>query len=232
MALVPKYTPIKRVKPADPATLPDVPEELPDRYKLFAKEYLVDLNGTQAAIRSGYSPKGAARKACGLLKNPLIRAYIDECKKKILARAEIDDGKVIDELAAIAFINPRDFISWKDGVLTMQNSDDVPDAIMKAIQSIEETENKNGHKITIKFHSKLEAITLLMRHMGMLKEEVSLSGGDKPIRIDNSRVDDAREKILGLLSKKREVTETVGNKTIKTTTKATMSGAIPMPKSE
>ena len=36
----------------------------------FVEEYLVDLNGTQAAIRAGYSPKTAAATASRLLRKP------------------------------------------------------------------------------------------------------------------------------------------------------------------
>lgn len=54
----------------------------------FVEEYLLDLNGMQAAIRAGYSPKGAGVTACRLLKNPKIRAKIAEEEGK-LASARI-----------------------------------------------------------------------------------------------------------------------------------------------
>lgn len=234
MALRPKYNPLarKQIKPTGMVGLPVMPYGLTDREKLFCKEYLVDLNGTQAAIRAGYSPTSARKNASAMLKKPKIKEYLDVARAKMLERAEVDAGRVIDELAAVAFINPRDFVSWKDGVVTMQNSDDIPDSIMRAISVIEEVENRNGRKVTIKFHSKMEAITLLMKHMGMLKDSVELSGGDKPLQIDSSRVDDAREKIKALLTRKVEVTQQIEDKTVKTTTRAKMSGAIPLPKTQ
>ena len=36
---------------------------LPPQQASFAREYLVDLNGKQAAIRAGYSPKTAEMQA-------------------------------------------------------------------------------------------------------------------------------------------------------------------------
>ncbi len=33
------------------------------KQQCFVDEYLIDLNGTQAAIRSGYSPKAAEQQA-------------------------------------------------------------------------------------------------------------------------------------------------------------------------
>lgn len=43
----------------------------------FVREYLVDLNGTQAAIRAGYSEKSAASTASRLLRRENVKAYRD-----------------------------------------------------------------------------------------------------------------------------------------------------------
>ena len=48
----------------------------------FVKEYLVDLNGTQAAIRAGYSPKTANEQAARLLANVSVRKVIDEGEER------------------------------------------------------------------------------------------------------------------------------------------------------
>lgn len=44
----------------------------------FIDEYLIDLNGTQAAIRTGYSAKTANEQAARLLANVSIKKEIDE----------------------------------------------------------------------------------------------------------------------------------------------------------
>lgn len=46
------------------------------KQQLFVKEYLVDLNATQAAIRAGYSVKTAGSQAHDLLKKPEIQEAI------------------------------------------------------------------------------------------------------------------------------------------------------------
>ena len=43
----------------------------------FVREYLMDLNGTQAAIRAGYKEKTAPSAASRLLRKPEVRAYRD-----------------------------------------------------------------------------------------------------------------------------------------------------------
>lgn len=58
--------------------------------RLFALEYIVDLNGTRAAIRAGYSARTAAQQAHQLLRNPLVLAEIDAQKKARLKRIAMD----------------------------------------------------------------------------------------------------------------------------------------------
>nr|WP_305071650.1 terminase small subunit [Providencia sp. wls1938] len=51
-------------------------DELNEQQTRFCQEYIVDLNGTQAAIRAGYSEKSAAQIASENLRKPHIRAHI------------------------------------------------------------------------------------------------------------------------------------------------------------
>ena len=69
--------------------------ELPKR-QAFVREYIIDHNGTQAAIRAGYSEKTAKQQASRLLSN----VYIAKCISKIrTARVNaLDFGK--DDLIA------------------------------------------------------------------------------------------------------------------------------------
>ena len=50
--------------------------DLKEKQKCFAREYLIDNNGTQAAIRAGYTRRSAASTSSYLLINPNIREYI------------------------------------------------------------------------------------------------------------------------------------------------------------
>ena len=52
--------------------------KLNDKQTLFCKEYLVDLNSAQAAIRAGYSAKTARTIGSKLLTNVDIASYIQE----------------------------------------------------------------------------------------------------------------------------------------------------------
>jgi len=52
----------------------------------FCQEYLVDLNGTQAAIRAGYSKRSAKEIASENLTKPNIKKWIEEQQKAIAKR--------------------------------------------------------------------------------------------------------------------------------------------------
>ena len=69
--------------------------ELSPKARKFVTEYLKDFNGTQAAIRAGYSSTGAGVTANRLLKNPKIHDMVarvedhdEKLKKKIISRLE------------------------------------------------------------------------------------------------------------------------------------------------
>lgn len=68
-----------------------------DQQRLFVAEYLVDLNGAQAAIRAGYSEKGARVRAHQLLATPEIREAVEKAQAKIAAKLEIDALWVLNE---------------------------------------------------------------------------------------------------------------------------------------
>jgi phage terminase small subunit len=61
---------------------PKNPWGLSVRKWLFAQEYVVDGNGTQAVIRAGYAVKGAATQAHRLLRNAKVNIAIRELRRQ------------------------------------------------------------------------------------------------------------------------------------------------------
>lgn len=82
------------------------------RQRLFADQYLIDLNGKEAAIRAGYGAKDAASRAAKLLRRAEIKAAIRAAMDARAVRTGIAADRVLDEYAAIAFANMRDFADW------------------------------------------------------------------------------------------------------------------------
>ena len=69
--------------------------ELTAKQEFFCREYLRDLNGTQAAIRAGYSERSARRQATEHLSKPHIQARVQALMAKRAERVEVTvDGVV------------------------------------------------------------------------------------------------------------------------------------------
>jgi phage terminase small subunit len=68
----------------------------------FIAEYLVDFNGRQAAIRAGYSKKGAAQHAARLLTSIPIRSAIESRRQTALEAIGLTTERVLKEVTDIA----------------------------------------------------------------------------------------------------------------------------------
>ena len=75
--------------------------KLTDKQKRFCDEYLIDLNATQAAIRSGYSKKTANRIGTENLSKPVIKEYIAERMAKKESELIADQDEVLKYLTSV-----------------------------------------------------------------------------------------------------------------------------------
>lgn len=69
--------------------------KLTNKQALFCKEYLIDLNATQAAIRAGYSKKTACKIGSENLQKPDIIKEIQSLMNKRSEKVEIDADWVL-----------------------------------------------------------------------------------------------------------------------------------------
>ena len=72
--------------------------KLTPKQERFCMEYLVDRNGTRAAIRAGYGEKGAGVAACRMLKKPNILARVRELQAEEAERLSLTADAVTMEL--------------------------------------------------------------------------------------------------------------------------------------
>ena len=76
------------------------PKELNPRQAAFVREYLIDRNGTQAAIRAGYSEKTAAEQSSRLLTYVNIKNAIKDGEAKHAERCAVTIESLTKELIA------------------------------------------------------------------------------------------------------------------------------------
>ena len=151
------------------------------KQKLFAEEYLKDLNATQSAIRAGYSKKTAYAIGQENLKKPEIQKEIQKLMDKRSKINEITADNVLKELASIAFADSTDYAKIKHKTVVndvtgekeevayveFTDTDDLSEEQKKAISAIKYT--RNG--IAVETHNKLKALELLGKHLGMFDEQ-------------------------------------------------------------
>lgn len=144
-----------------------------DKQKIFADEYLIDLNATRA-YRKAYpnckkdsSADAAARK---LLGNTRIKKYISDRMEERQKRTEVTQDRVLQELAYIAFAKVTDYATVKDDVVKIKNTDELKEEQIRAISGIKE--GKFG--IELKLNDKEKALELLGRHLGMWNDKLDI----------------------------------------------------------
>ena len=67
----------------------------------FCREYLIDANATQAAIRAGYSARAAACQGSRLLSNAKVRGRVDELAAELASAKVADATEVMEFLTAV-----------------------------------------------------------------------------------------------------------------------------------
>lgn len=164
--------------------------------KIFADEYLIDLNATRAykaAYKNVKKDETAAANGSRLLRNAKVKNYIDEKMKEREKRTEVTQDKVVKELAAIAFNKGSDYAQIVEepiiinggyvrdpdtGSLKTQErikvtpTNKLTKDQQKAIAGIKE--GRNG--VEVNTYDKVRALELLGKHLGMFKDRVEVSG--------------------------------------------------------
>ncbi|HBX2691085.1 TPA: terminase small subunit [Klebsiella pneumoniae] len=84
---------------------------LTDKQEMFCREYLIDLNATQAAIRAGYSAKTANRTASENMSKPDIQSRIAELKAKRNEDVSINAAYVLNRLVEIDQMDVLDIMT-------------------------------------------------------------------------------------------------------------------------
>lgn len=143
---------------------------LNDRQLRFTYEYMVDHNATQAAIRAGYSAKTAYSQGQRLLKKVEIRKVIGEATERQNCRIEITADRVLQEIAKIAFFDPRKLF---DRYGNPKGINEIDDDTAAAIAGLDVDTKTDGESdlltITkrIKIADKQKALDMLGRHYGL-----------------------------------------------------------------
>lgn len=144
-----------------------------DKQKIFADEYLIDLNATRAYKAAYPSVKKdgvAAVNGSKLLRNTKVSNYISELMEERQKRTEVTQDRVVQELTAIAFARATDYAKVEGGYVTIRPTAELTEEQVRAIAGIKE--GANG--IEVKLNDKQKALELLGRHLGMWNDKLDV----------------------------------------------------------
>lgn len=163
------------------------------KQKKFVEEYLIDLNATQAAIRAGYSPDAAGSIGSENLKKPEIRVRIEKAMAERSKRTGINQDRIIEELAKIALLNPKNLINFEEATVKEEATEEDLAAISSIRVKCFPTKDGEGIEREVKMYDKAKALELLGRHLGMFKDKVEVSGLEE----EKKKLDDILQQIRG-----------------------------------
>jgi phage terminase small subunit len=147
------------------------PKGLNTKQKLFCDEYMIDLHGPNAAVRAGYSKLSVQ----DLLVNPYVRACLDEKIAERSKRVGLSADRVLQEIARLALVNPKNVIDTKTGRIREDASDDE----MACVQSIKVKHTYGEYEsdeTEVRLHDKNKSLEMAMRHLGIGNQKVEHTG--------------------------------------------------------
>jgi phage terminase small subunit len=154
----------------------------------FVAEYLVDLNGSAAALRAGYSESTCRNRAVLLLQDPEIRGRIEDALLARIERTRVNADNVVREYLRLA---TSDIGELFDDTGAMHPMKDLPKDVRRAIQSVEveelfegrgEERVRIGRIRKVRMIDKIRALDMLTKHVGVRdlfpqKVEISVPEG-------------------------------------------------------
>lgn len=148
--------------------------KLTAKQKRFVDEYLIDLNATQAAIRAGYSVNSARDIGCENLAKPNIQEAIAKEMADRSKRTGVNQDRVVLELAKIALVKMTDIVDSQGRIKSTASEDD-----LACIESVKykKSESDTGSSVEreVKVASKLKALELLGKHLGMWNDKIDVN---------------------------------------------------------
>ena len=121
-------------------------KELTPKQAAFVREYLIDLNATQAAIRAGYSSNRADAMGHENLRKPVIAAAVQAAMDARSLKVELTAADVLRDINAVK-----------------------ADAMRK-------TYDKDGNEVMANHTAALKALELQGKHLKMFTDKVETSG--------------------------------------------------------
>ncbi len=135
---------------------------LTPKQKAFCQQFLLDLNGKQAAIRAGYSARTAEFQASRLLSLVKVQQFLQQLQTEARKRTDITKDEILAELASILRAKITDYLNFDGKKIQFKDFADLPESQIKAVEGIRQTR----HGIELKLHGKAWTTERICRILG------------------------------------------------------------------
>ncbi len=152
--------------------------------------------------------KAARACAARLLTKDNVQAYLEEVKERAAEKAQLTADRLFTEVRRLALSDLVNIVNWnsENGTLkiTVKDSADLPPEITAAIKKIktktiivhqDDEQRVEKVEMEIELYDKTGAIDKAMRHLGMYKDSMQLTGPDGKALIDHGALTAIREMI-------------------------------------
>ena len=179
----------------------------------FVEEYLKDLNGTQAAIRAGYSKRTANEQAARLLAKDSVQAAVTEALEARSERTKIDADWVLTRLASEATADLGDLYAEDGGLKPIADWPLIWRQGLVSGLDVDETfedGQKRGQVTKVKLSDRIKRLELIGKHVDVqaFADRKELTGpGGGPIQVAELTPMKAALLILATLREAEEATD-------------------------
>jgi phage terminase small subunit len=158
---------------------------LTPKKRMFAQEYLLDLNATQAAVRAGYSERTAKSQGQRLLTDVDIQNLIQGSMQRRSERVEVTAERVLSEIAKVAFSDVRKIFDDSGALIRISELDDDAAACIAGceIVTVNRGEGEVDYIAKIKMADKLKALELAGKHLGLFRDGSTVEDTPMPTKI-------------------------------------------------
>ena len=150
------------------------------RRALFVQAYIANgNNATQAAITAGYSARTAYSQGQRMLKHVEISGQLADSARKLAESTGLNSERILQEVARIAYADPRRFYRPNGTVKPMIEWDDDMGAAVAAIEV-----DQKGQTTRLKFWDKNVALEKALKHLGLYERDSAQGRESLVLRVE------------------------------------------------
>lgn len=155
-------------------------EELSEKERLFCLYYVKYFNGTQAALKSGYTKESAHVQASRLLRRERVSSYIKELKGELVENVFVEAMDVLKEYIKIAFADITNYVTFGQREVEFQDDEGNQFTRMMNFVDLQEADLVDGSIITevkqgkdgvsVKLADKMKALDKLAQYFDLVPD--------------------------------------------------------------